>query len=140
MHQDLESAKTALKTEKCSCVLTLGSVMFKSYEKGVRPLLDWLNSGNSYVGYMIADKVVGKAAAFINVALGVREVYAEVMSESAKELLEKNHIAAYADEVVPEILTKDKSDVCPLEKAVAGIDNPGEALMPIELALIRMNL
>lgn len=140
MHPDLENAKEALKTENCSCVLAMGNIMFKSHERGVRPLVDWLNSGNSYVGYMIADKVVGRAAAFIHIALGVREVYAEVMSEGAKELLDKNHINAYAGEIIPEILTKDGTETCPLERAVEGIENPGEALMPIELALIRMNL
>ena len=138
MHPDLEKAKAALKNEKCTCVLTLGSVMFKSSENGVQPLLDWMNSGNNYMGYMVADKVVGRAAAFIDIAMGIREVYAEVMSESAKELLEKNHVEVTADTIVPEILNSSKSDTCPLEKAVEGIDNAAEALMPIELALIRM--
>lgn len=139
MHPDLEKAKAALKNDKCTCVLTLGSVMFKSTERGVQPLLDWMNSGNNYMGYMVADKVVGRAAAFIDIAMGIREVYAEVMSEGAKELLEKNHVAAYADTIIPQIMNHDKSDVCPLEKAVEGIENAAEALMPIELALIRMN-
>ena len=139
MHPDLERAKEMLKADNCTCVLGLGSVMFKSKEKSVQPLLDWMNSGNNYMGYMVADKVVGRAAAFIDIAMGVREVYAEVMSEGAKELLEKNHIEAYADTVVPQIMNNDKSDVCPLEKAVEGIENAAEALMPIELALIRMN-
>ena len=139
MHPDLEKAKAALKGDKCTCVLTLGSVMFKSKERGVQPLLDWMNSGNNYMGYMVADKVVGRAAAFIDIAMGIRAVYAETMSEGAKELLEKNHVEVFADNVVPQIMNNDKSDVCPLEKAVEGIDNAAEALMPIELALIRMN-
>ena len=134
MHPDLEKAKAALKNEKCTCVLTLGTVMFKSKEKGVQPLLDWMNSGNNYMGYMVADKVVGRAAAFIDIAMGIREV----MSQSAKELLEKNHVEVTADTIVPEILNSDKSGACPLEKAVEGIENAAEALMPIELALIRM--
>lgn len=138
MHPDLERAKAALKADKCTCILTLGSVMFKSKEKGVQPLLDWMNSGNNYMGYMVADKVVGRAAAFIDIAMGIREVYAEVISEPAKELLERNHIEVTADTVVPDILNSDKSDRCPLEKAVDGIENAGDALMPIELALIRM--
>lgn len=138
MHPDLERAKAALKADKCTCILTLGTVMFKSKEKGVQPLLDWMNSGNNYMGYMIADKVVGRAAAFIDIAMGIREVYAEVISEPAKELLERNHIEVTADTVVPDILNSDKSDRCPLEKAVDGIENAGDALMPIELALIRM--
>ena len=139
MHPDLEKAKATLKNDNCTCVLTLGSVMFKSKERGVQPLLDWMNSGNNYMGYMIADKVVGRAAAFIDIAMGIREVYAEVMSEGAKELLEKNHVEVSADTIVPQIMNSDKSDVCPLEKAVEGIENAAEALRPIELALIRMN-
>lgn len=139
MHPDLERAKATLKSDRCTCVLTLGSVMFKSKEKGVQPLLDWMNSGNNYMGYMIADKVVGRAAAFIDIAMGIREVYAEVISESAKELLEKNHVDVTADTIVPEILNSDKSDTCPLEKAVEGVENAADALMPIEIALIRMN-
>lgn len=138
MHPDLERAKAALKADKCTCILTLGAVMFKSKEKGVQPLLDWMNSGNNYMGYMVADKVVGRAAAFIDIAMGIRAVYAEVISESAKELLERNHIEVDADTVVPDILNSDKSDRCPLEKAVDGIENAADALMPIELALIRM--
>lgn len=138
MHPDLERAKAALKADKCTCILTLGTVMFKSKEKGVQPLLDWMNSGNNYMGYMIADKVVGRAAAFIDIAMGIRAVYAEVISEPAKELLERNHIEVDADTVVPDILNSDKSDRCLLEKAVDGIENAGDALMPIELALIRM--
>ena len=139
MHPDLEKAKETLKNDKCTCVLTLGSVMFKSKEKGVQPLLDWMNSGNNYMGYMVADKVVGRAAAFIDIAMGIRAVYAETLSEGAKELLEKNHIEVFADNIVPQIMNKDKTDLCPLEKAVEGIENADEALMPIELALIRMN-
>lgn len=140
MHPDLENAKAALKGDKCTCVLTLGTVMFKSKDKGVQPLLDWMNSGNNYMGYMIADKVIGRAAAFIDIAMGIRAVYAEVISEPAKTLLENNHIEVTADKIVPEILDKEKSDRHPLEKAVDGIESAGDALMPIELALIRMNL
>lgn len=140
MHPELEKAKMALKNDGCTCVLTLGNVMFKSKVKGVQPLLDWMNSGNNYMGYMIADKVVGRAAAFIDIAMGIREVYAEVMSEPAKELLEKNHVEVTADEIVPEILDSERSGRCPLEMAVDGAESAGEALMPIELALIRMNL
>ncbi|MDE6732834.1 MAG: DUF1893 domain-containing protein [Oscillospiraceae bacterium] len=128
-----------MKAEKLTCVLTEGGVMFKSKDKGVQPLLDWMNSGNNYMSYMIADKVIGRAAAFIDIAMGIREVYAEVMSEGAKTLLENNHVVVNYDTLVPEILNADKTDLCPLEKAVEGIENAAEALMPIELALIRMN-
>lgn len=140
MHPELEKAMTAVKNEGCTCALTLGNVIFKSKDKSVQPLFDWMNSGNNYMGYMLADKVVGKAAAFIMIAMGIREIYAQVISEPAKALLEKEHVVVNADLVVPEILDKDKTEKDPLERAVESYENAAEALMPIELALIRLNL
>ena len=140
MHPDLEKAKSALKSENCTCVLALGNVIFRSSESGLKPLMDWMYSGNNYMGFMVADKIVGRAAAFIIIAMGIREVYAEVISESAKKLLENNQISVTAETVVPEILNADKTDVYPLDKAVEGIENAADALMPIELAIVRMNL
>lgn len=140
MHPELEKAMTAVKNEGCTCALTLGNVIFKSKDKSVRSLLDWMNSGNNYMGYMLADKIVGKAAAFIMIAMGIREIYAQVISEPAKALLEKEHVVVNADLVVPEILDKDKAEKDPLERAVESYENAAEALMPIELALIRLNL
>ncbi len=140
MHPELENLRNTLKNEKCTCVLGIGNVIFKSTDKGVQPLLDWMNSGNNYMGYMIADKVVGRAAAFIDIAMGIRAVYAEVISQPAKELLENNHVEVEADMIVPDILNRDKSDRCPLEKSVDGINDAAQALMPIEMAIIRMNL
>ena len=138
MHPELEKAMTAVKNEGCTCALTLGNVIFKSKDKSVRSLLDWMNSGNNYMGYMLADKIVGKAAAFIMIAMGIREIYAQVISEPAKALLEKEHVVVNADLV--EILDKDKAEKDPLERAVESYENAAEALMPIELALIRLNL
>ena len=43
MHPDLETAKTALKTENCTCVLALGNVIFRSSESGLKPLMDWMS-------------------------------------------------------------------------------------------------
>ena len=140
MHPDLEKAKSALKSENCTCVLALGHVIFRSSESGLKPLMDWMYSGNNYMGFMVADKIVGRAAAFIIIAMGIREVYAEVISEPAKKLLENNQISVTAETVVPEILNADKTDVYPLDKAVEGIENAADALMTIELDIVRMNL
>jgi len=120
MHPELEKAMTAVKNEGCTCALTLGNVIFKSKDKSVQPLLDWMNSGNNYMGYMLADKIVGKAAAFIMIAMGIREIYAQVISEPAKALLEKEHVVVNADLVVPEILdTKIYDEVIRVENEAA---------------------
>ncbi len=84
MHQDLERAKEAMIFEGYTCVITLDNIMFKSKDKGLQPLLDWLYSGNKYAGWRLCDKVVGRAAAYLHIILGVREIYADVISQPAK--------------------------------------------------------
>lgn len=138
MHPDLEKAKSILDTKKATCVLVRDSVLFISAEKGLTPLLDWANSGNNYVGFMIADKIVGRAAALIDISLGVRGVYAEIISEPAQKLLKDNNILVFGENVVPEILNADMSDVYPVDKAVKNIENAAYAFEPIERAVAEM--
>ena len=42
---------------------------FLSKKRGVEPLLDLLESGENYSNCVIADKVVGKASAFLHVLI-----------------------------------------------------------------------
>lgn len=138
MHAELESAKELMIFEGYTCVITLDGITFKSKETGVRPLLDWLYSGNKYTGWRLCDKVVGKAAAFLHIILGVREIYAGVISEPAKALLEENNITVNADTIVPAILNEAKDGPCPLETAVENITDVNDSIMAIELTLKRM--
>ena len=138
MHEELERAKELMIFEGYTCVITLDGITFKSKEAGVRPLLDWLYSGNKYAGWRLCDKVVGKAAAYLQIILGVREIYAEVISEPAKALLEENNVTVNADTIVPAILNEAKDGPCPLETAVESITDVNDSIMAIELALKRM--
>ncbi len=139
MHQDLERAKEAMIFEGYTCVITLDNIMFKSKDKGLQPLLDWLYSGNKYAGWRLCDKVVGRAAAYLHIILGVREIYADVISQPAKELLEENNVTVNADEIVPAILNDAKDGPHPLETAVENITDVNDSIMAIELAIKRMN-
>lgn len=139
MHQDLERAKEAMIFDGYTCVITLDNIMFKSKDKGLQPLLDWLYSGNKYTGWRLCDKVVGKAAAYLHIILGVREIYADVISQPAKELLEENNVTVNAGEIVPAILNDAKDGPHPLETAVENITDVNDSIMAIELAIKRMN-
>lgn len=139
MHEDLARAKDLMKEKGYTCVLTFGEITYTSDEEGLRPLLDWMYSGNKFAGYRMADKVIGRAAAFLNILLGVREVYAEVMSEPAKAILEENNITVNYGTLVPEILNKTMDGPNPLETAVDGITDANDSIMAIELAIKRMN-
>lgn len=85
MKTDAERAMEQLAVGGWTAVLCRDGELFVSRERGVKPLLDWLDSGRDFRGFSAADKVVGKAAAFLYVLLGVREVRAPVMSGGAAE-------------------------------------------------------
>ena len=85
MNKDLEQAKALLENnEEYTCAACRAGESFASEEHGVRPLMRWLNEGTDLSGASAADRIVGKAAAFLYVLLGVRTVYAPLMSVPAR--------------------------------------------------------
>ena len=83
-------------------------------------LIDFLQSGESFSGAVAADKTVGAGAAHLYVLLGVRVLWTNVISESAKKVLEDNKIEVYFDKCVEYIINRKGDGVCPIENAVAG--------------------
>ena len=107
-----------------SCVLGRnGVIIARDKGRGIKPLLVFLDSGK-LDGAIVADKVIGRAAAAICIVGGVEEVYAKVMSEGAKELLEKHNVKVSYKEITKEIINRQKNGICPMEAKVQGIDDP----------------
>ena len=129
--QDLKKAKELLSGGSYTCVLCRGGEVHTATARGVRPLVDWLDSGLELRGFSAADKVVGRATAFLYVILGVTEVYAHVMSVPARQALEENGIAVSFGREVPGIINRRGDGPCPFEEAVLGITDPQEALTAI---------
>lgn len=127
MSNNLNKAKEILHAENLSCVLLKGEEIYRSELAGIKPLIIHLDSGKSFNGFSAADKIVGRAAAFLYINLGVCEVYADVMSKAAKELLEKNSISAEAECFTEKIINRKGDDICPMDKAIADIYNADEA-------------
>jgi len=65
---------------------------------------------------IIFDKKVGNAAALLCVFLGAKEVYGVVGSKSAEKTFKKFKIKFYFLKTIPNILNKDETDICPMEK------------------------
>ena len=82
-----------------------------------------------------ADKVVGRAAAFLYVLLGVDEVYALVISESAEQVFQQFGIAYTYNEKVAAIRNRAGDGFCPMEQAVLHIEEPSKALSAIKRRL-----
>ena len=135
---DLESAKSLLLEGGYTCVLTRHETVYTATARGVKPLVDWLDSGLDLRGYSAADKVVGRATAFLYVLLGVREVHSLVMSTPARQALEAGGIAASCDRVVSGIINRRGDGPCPFEDAVLGITDPLEALTAIRKKQFQM--
>jgi len=128
MREDLQRAAELLSAGDYTCVLCRSDSIFTDNRRGVRPLLEFLESGHNFHGYCAADKVIGKAAAFLYVLLGVQAVYARVISSPAISVLSHHGIDLTFDVQVPAIENRTKTGLCPIESSVWNIDNPAIAL------------
>jgi len=83
---------------------------------GLRPLWDALEKFQGKSGLILHDKVIGLAAARLIVQSGmIAEIFTRIASLPAKQFLENNGVALTAFDVAANILTQDKSAVCPGE-------------------------
>lgn len=138
MLSDTCRAQQILKDGGYTCVLLKGESRYTSRERGVKPLISLLYSGGDFSGFSAADKTVGAGAAYLYVLLGVTEVWAGVLSESAKKVLDDNGIKIYCERIVPEIINRAGDGVCPIELAVSAADTPKDALAIIEETLRKL--
>ena len=133
-----ESAMRDLLKGEITCVLYCKNETYTSTERGVAPLVAWLESGQDFHGFSAADKVVGKAAAYLYVLLSVEKVYANVISESAAEVFSRYGIEYGYGEKVPAIRNRTNTGFCPMEQAVWDIDNPQTAYTRIQETLRKL--
>ena len=104
-----------------------GERLLTSCERGIKPLVQWLDDGGDFCGFSFADKIVGRAAAMLYVRLGAARVWAQVMSRGGKTVLAEHGIAAECEVETERIINRLGTGMCPMEEAVEGIDNPLEA-------------
>lgn len=138
MNDDLTRARALLAEGKYTCAVCRAGACYTATERGVRPLLRWLDEKTPLAGASAADRVVGKAAAFLYVLLGVRTVYAPVMSAPARDTLCANGIEVIAERIVPAIRNRTDTGFCPMESAVWELNDPLEAKAALERRLAEL--
>ena len=131
LSSDVEKAKEVFDSGKYTCVLCKGDTLITSTERGVKPLVDFIDSGEDYTGFSAVDKIVGKSAGHLYMLMGVKSVHAVVMSREASEFLTSGGVKATADTFTEKIINRMGNDICPMEKAVAGIDDSQLTLLRI---------
>ena len=130
--ENLQKARDLLGSGNYTCVVCKENTVYTTTQRGVAPLLNWLEAEIDLSGFSAADRVVGRGAAFLYCLLGVKEVHARVMSYPAEEVLLAHGIAASADTYVPGIINRDGTGPCPFEAAVLEIQDAQTALIAIK--------
>ena len=109
-----------------------GELIFESQSKGIRPYLEAIDSLKKDLGgTTVVDKIVGRAAALLIIYIKARKAYASVLSQPAKQVLDKYDFPVYFSTLVDQIKLKDGRIFCPFERMVQGISDPERAYMEI---------
>ncbi len=139
MNRNLQTAKELLIKNGYTCVLYKNGREYSSCDRGVKPLIHFLESGEDFKGFSAADKTVGAGAAHLYVLLGIDSVWANVISEEGKKVLEKKGIEVFYKIKVPFIINRAGNGPCPIETAVKGIQCSKKALEIIKETLKKLN-
>lgn len=119
--EKLRAFENFLKSSYELKILSGKKVVFVSKKGGVQGLMDFIEKyGRKSKGLVIFDKIVGRGAALLAVYLKTEEVYGKIGSEPAIKALKRFSIAFHFEEVVPNVLNKDKTGMCPIEKLSVG--------------------
>ena len=127
MEIDLTRAKEELSAGGYTCVICRENITYRTAERGVRPLLNWLENGTDLSSGCAADKVVGKAAAMLYCLLKVKAVYAGVLSKPALEVLNSYGVSVEYNKLVDAIENRTKTGLCPMEQATLHLTDPADA-------------
>lgn len=117
------------KTGSSLLIYKGGEVIFSSASGGMKPLLEAIEtlSGEVLSGTIVADKIVGRAAALLIAYMGVMEAHAGVISATAVKVLRRHGISYHFGEEVEAVKSRDGVIVCPFEKLVQEVSDPEEA-------------
>ena len=100
------------------------------HQRGVSDLWQLLHEEPEFLrGAFVADKVVGKGAAALMAAGGVRGLYARTISRPALDLLAAAGIPVEYETAVEHIINRTGTGICPVEQLCADAPTP-EACLP----------
>ena len=104
-------------------------------ERGISPMMKFIADGKELDGYSVADAIVGKAAAILFVKCSIVSVHGKVISESGKAYLEEHAIPCSYDILTKQIINRQRTDICPMEKTVSEIDDVETGYLALKIRL-----
>lgn len=107
--------------------------IYTSTAHGIRPIMMKIKNDPLYFqGCTMCDKIVGKAAAMLFARSQIAYLYAHTLSEAGQAILEKYKIPYSYGTLAKEIINRDGTDMCPMEKTVLNIDDLDEAYVALD--------
>ena len=122
----MEDLKKSFKKEQLTCIVSSCGHIYKEKNKGILPLLHFIEQGVLREG-IVVDKVIGKAAAMLMIYGGVKKVHACMISEHALTMFRQHHIPISYDVLVPYIINRSGTGMCPMEESVLACEDIEEA-------------
>ena len=136
----MQTAKQLLISGQYTCVLKCGEQVFTSCQRGVKPLVQFLRQGAIPPHADAADKVVGKATAYLYVLLEIDSLYTQVISMPALSVLTEHGIAVEYCTLTENIINRAGDGICPFEEAVMQITDPQAAYSAILQKMTATNI
>jgi hypothetical protein len=127
--RDLEIAKKRLSENGLTLsIVKDGKIIFETVSHGVSGFLEAIEKlRDELKGASAADRIVGKAIALLCVYVKIKAIYAKILSENAKKVLEENMVYHEWASMVGHILDTNKTELCPFERLAAEISSSRDA-------------
>ena len=141
MTEELTKALSLLKSDRAITLAVVNRGESRIFSaRGVKPLLELATATTGFLeGASVADKVTGSASAFILVQSKVKELYTDVISERAAQILKEHGIPYVAPTTVEGIVNRQGNGSCPMETAVKDIEDPQRAIRAISDKLTELS-
>lgn len=136
----VEKAKAMIASEEASFVVIKNNqIIYQDKGNGVKPIMKVLDTDRELLqGAVIVDKIIGKAAAMMLSMGGAVSVYGSLMSQAAEEYLEKKGIEHSYGRCIQVISNRTGDGLCPLERAVADIDDEAQAYEKLKETIAKL--
>lgn len=132
-----------LAAGNCTLVIENGGEMHDFSGRGVGDLFRLLHQMPECLrGACVADKVVGRAAAALMIAGGIRALHTRVVSRLALDLFTRcgATIEVNADVVVDHVINRTQTDWCPLERRCADAQTVEACLERIDIFMNELRM
>lgn len=117
-----------LNEEGLSLIANRQGKIYTSKLHGIGPIINPMKDNLYYFeDAIVVDKVIGKATAMLLILSKVKYIYAYVLSEKAKEILDQNQVDYDYEKLVPYIINRTHDGMCPMEQTVYNLTDLNEA-------------